>query len=77
MDTPCSQSDPEMWFPENGAASGVPIGICNNCPVQAQCLEYALKHDIRYGIWGGTTARDRQLMKRRALSRRNKRNGFS
>ncbi len=27
--------------------------ICNNCPVIAECLGYALVHDIQ-GIWAGT-----------------------
>ena len=34
--------------------------ICQVCPVQADCVDYAL--DIRepYGIWGGMTESDRR-----------------
>jgi len=27
--------------------------ICKGCPVQIQCLRFAIKNDIQYGIWGG------------------------
>lgn len=29
------------------------IEICKGCPVQIQCLRFAIKNDIQYGIWGG------------------------
>lgn len=39
--------------------------ICAGCPVAAQCLEYALSHDERFGVWGGFSERERRQMKRR------------
>jgi hypothetical protein len=37
--------------------------ICAECPYKARCLEYALvNHEI--GIWGGTTDRQRSLIRR-------------
>ncbi len=33
--------------------------ICRRCPVQAECLEYALKCRIRVGVWGGLSAKER------------------
>ncbi|WP_407672362.1 WhiB family transcriptional regulator [Parafrankia discariae] len=27
--------------------------ICSGCEVRAECLEYALENDERFGIWGG------------------------
>lgn len=38
--------------------------ICKNCPVSVECLEYAMAHDERYGIWGGYTERERRRLKR-------------
>jgi hypothetical protein len=41
--------------------------------VRRECLEFALSHNQIYGIWGGTTAEDRQRerrRKRRAAARR-------
>ena len=39
--------------------------ICAGCGVRRECLEFALAHDQTYGIWGGTTAEDRQRDRRR------------
>ena len=39
--------------------------ICAGCAVRRECLEFALAHDQMYGIWGGTTAEDRQRDRRR------------
>jgi len=37
--------------------------ICRRCDVRETCLAYALKHH-ESGIWGGTTDRDRQRMRK-------------
>lgn len=29
------------------------LAICAICPVAAECLEYAIKHEMRDGLWGG------------------------
>lgn len=34
--------------------------VCNSCPVQDYCLEYALVTDQTIGIWGGLTERERR-----------------
>jgi WhiB family transcriptional regulator, redox-sensing transcriptional regulator len=39
------------------------IGICNGCPVQQECLEYALQNE-RFGVWGGVSERGRVRIKR-------------
>lgn len=33
--------------------------ICSQCPVQMMCLEYALSNKEEFGVWGGSTSRDR------------------
>ena len=33
--------------------------ICQKCPVQGPCQEYALTTAPRYGVWGGLTATQR------------------
>ena len=34
---------------------------------RAECLEYALEHDERFGIWGGLSERERRRLKREAV----------
>jgi WhiB family redox-sensing transcriptional regulator len=48
-------------------------GICKDCSVRKQCLEYALDNAERFGIWGGKSARERMLILRaqRLLQRDN------
>lgn len=37
-------------------------GYCAICPVQEQCLDFALGTREREGIWGGTTGNERRSM---------------
>jgi WhiB family redox-sensing transcriptional regulator len=62
----CSQTDPEAFFPEKGGSTREAKRICQRCDVKADCLEYALGHDERFGIWGGLSERERRKLKRRA-----------
>ena len=63
----CAQTDPEAFFPEKGGSTREAKRICTTCEVRAECLEYALEHDERFGIWGGLSERERRRMKREAI----------
>ena len=63
----CAQTDPEAFFPEKGGSTREAKRICGRCDVKAECLEYALEHDERFGIWGGLSERERRRLKRRAV----------
>ena len=40
--------------------------ICADCPVRKECLDHALHSEDGYhGVWGGTTPRERKIMRRR------------
>ncbi len=65
-DALCSQTDPEAFFPEKGGSTRDAKRICSQCNVKSECLEYALKNDERFGIWGGLSERERRRLKRRA-----------
>lgn len=60
----CAQTDPEAFFPEKGGSTREAKRICQACPVQDECLEFALAHDERFGIWGGLSERERRRLKR-------------
>ena len=65
----CRSSDPELFFPvghtgpvldEIRAAKAV----CQGCPVQEPCLQFALETNQGSGIWGGTTEEERHRIRR-------------
>jgi WhiB family redox-sensing transcriptional regulator len=63
-DALCAQTDPEAFFPEKGGSTRDAKKICTSCEVRAQCLEYALLNDERFGIWGGLSERERRKLRR-------------
>lgn len=65
VDALCVQTDPEAFFPEKGGRVEPAKRVCARCPVRAECLEYALAHDERFGVWGGQSAAARARMRRR------------
>lgn len=60
----CPQTDPESFFPEKGGSTREAKAICRTCPVRMECLDYAVDHDERFGIWGGMSERERRRLKR-------------
>ena len=60
----CAQTDPEAFFPEKGGSTREAKKVCVGCEVRSECLEYALAHDERFGIWGGLSERERRRLKR-------------
>ncbi|NHB85680.1 WhiB family transcriptional regulator [Tessaracoccus sp. HDW20] len=62
----CAQTDPEAFFPEKGGSTREAKRVCLSCTVRTECLEYALSHDERFGIWGGLSERERRKLKRAA-----------
>jgi WhiB family redox-sensing transcriptional regulator len=69
----CRGEDPELFFPI--AAAGAVLAqirlakaVCARCPVQANCLSYALVTGQDDGIWGGTTREERWPARRRRSS---------
>lgn len=63
----CKQFDPGLFFPETGASINdirKAKAICQGCDARKSCLEWALKEDERFGIWGGYDYRERRRIKR-------------
>lgn len=36
--------------------------ICGQCPVRRECLEYALRVDEPFGVWGGLNEKERRQL---------------
>ena len=71
LDALCAETDPESFFPEKGGSTREAKRVCTGCEVRAECLEFALTNDERFGIWGGLSERERRrlrLMRRDAIS---------
>ncbi|MDM4721131.1 WhiB family transcriptional regulator [Micromonospora sp. WMMA1363] len=64
----CAQTDPEAFFPDKGQQPNAAKRICRRCDVETECLQYALEHDIRWGVWGGHSERERRKLKRQAAA---------
>lgn len=62
----CAQTDPEAFFPEQGGSTREAKKVCRACDVRAECLEYALERNERFGIWGGLSERERRRFERGA-----------
>lgn len=64
-DALCAQISPEPWFPPKGSPAKDAKAICAICPVQAECLEFALEAEpaIHVGIWAGYTPRELKALR--------------
>jgi WhiB family redox-sensing transcriptional regulator len=63
LDALCAETDPEAFFPEKGGSTREAKRVCTGCPVRAECLEFALANDERFGIWGGLSERERRRVR--------------
>jgi WhiB family transcriptional regulator, redox-sensing transcriptional regulator len=64
----CRGVDPEAFFVRGTAHAKAAVRLCQGCPVQEPCLEYALEEQIDFGVWGGLTERQRRSLQRRRLA---------
>lgn len=67
----CAGVDPELWFPDGVTEHGaIAKRICAACPVQEECLEWAIDNNEYYGIWGGVGMNERiRIRKQRQQER--------
>jgi WhiB family redox-sensing transcriptional regulator len=61
----CRGAAPTEFFPSDGLGVEAAQRVCVNCPVRAECLEYALVNRIEHGVWGGASERERRRILRR------------
>lgn len=66
----CSTADPELFFPISSSGPAArqirrAKAICAQCEIRRACLDYAIDAGPIQGVWGGTTERERRLLKQR------------
>jgi len=59
----CRGLDPELFYAEGGASVAKAKAVCATCPLRPKCLEWAIARE-EFGVWGGTTARERAAIRR-------------
>ena len=61
----CQGHNTDLFFDEDtSSATRRAKAICARCPVQAECLAFALETDTLYGVFGGTTGTERERLLR-------------
>ncbi|NKS56550.1 WhiB family transcriptional regulator [Rhodococcus hoagii] len=60
------KKNPDLFFAEQGEQdkTAAAIKICMRCPVRQPCREHALNRPERHGVWGGTTAKERERIRK-------------
>lgn len=65
-DAACAGKDisPDLFFAEGRGQSThvykAAKTLCCGCPVRQTCLDYALRHSIQHGVWGGMSPIERR-----------------
>lgn len=60
----CKGVETDLFFPGIGASTKEAKAICRACFARSECLEYALVGSEKFGIWGGTSERERRRLRR-------------
>jgi WhiB family redox-sensing transcriptional regulator len=61
-DIACKDVDTNLFFSELKSKVEKAKAICNSCVVKDKCLQFALKGEIEFGIFGGTTPQERKAL---------------
>ena len=69
----CRDTDPDLFFPVG--TTGLALvqiehakQVCGQCPVTAECLDFALSTNQDSGIWGGLSEEERRVIRRQRVA---------
>jgi WhiB family transcriptional regulator, redox-sensing transcriptional regulator len=65
----CNEYDPEIFFDPRVRFERKAKSICGRCEVRADCLAYALRNRVEFGVWGGLNGKERRALLRRGQRR--------
>lgn len=60
----CRELPPEWFHPGRGESTRDAKAVCATCPVRPECFEWAVTRPEKFGIWGGTSERERRRIRR-------------
>ena len=65
----CRSVDANLFFPTGSTGSALAQlhtakAFCRSCPVQGECLEFALQTNQEDGVWGGKDETERRRLRR-------------
>ena len=60
----CREADPGIFFAGTRADEREALVVCSICTVKNDCLDFAIETRERFGVWGGTTERERKKLLR-------------
>ncbi|GAA2984343.1 WhiB family redox-sensing transcriptional regulator [Streptomyces sp. KhCrAH-43] len=71
MHAACRDADPDLFFPIGSTGPALvqaeeAKAVCRRCPVQEECLRWALENNQDSGVWGGLGENERRALKRRS-----------
>lgn len=57
---------PDVWYPDKEQTHTIRAAkmVCKQCPVRAECLQAAFDNGEPFGIWGGYTFEEREVIRR-------------
>lgn len=61
-DALCAQTDLDLFHPEKGKSNAEAKRVCGHCPVQRDCLRWAVETDERSGVLGGMSWIERRRL---------------
>ena len=73
-DAACAGADSDLFFPVGDEDPRIEAAkaVCEACPAQEACLQYALATNQTDGVWGGMTGTERRRLRRRLREQRRK-----
>lgn len=56
----CTTDNHNLFFSKYKRDQEKAKSICQSCPVQLECLEFAINNECNYGIYGGLSSQERE-----------------
>lgn len=60
--------DPDLWHRRSEGATTKAQNICRTCPALHECASWAIETRQGHGVWGATTADDRERLTRQVTA---------